>query len=353
MPIPGIALLPHLHVSVVTVTLKVWPSAGLAPSLHAFHPDGHTACADPDGSRSAATPPPSHDLDSIITWTIAGHGYPRDECTTWSKVYACEDHLEESMRPVVHRCLRPDCPECYEYWAAERAERIRTRLQGVMEILQEMGEHPGCLRHFVISPDPEISWSKIRSRRGYHDLKQYVIDSCRRHGLHGGAMVFHSHRTGGILRPGPHFHILAWGHVTPTRAFKRATGLVIKNLGARSSVHATLSYLFSHVGLAHYQDVPDGRRPINAYHFFGSASTRVVGKREFKKKLPMECPHCNKQMQITDGPVPDQDGNPTLGDYYIVYIKPAWNYRYTDVYFHRKRPLVFTAIERLPREPPP
>jgi hypothetical protein len=101
-----------------------------------------------------------------------------------------------------------------------------------------------------------------------------------------------------------------------TGEFHKGIDWVVKNLRVRKSVHATLTYLLSHVGLAH-GILPTGNLPkrllFETVVWFGSAAYNKLKMPE-KEPLPEWCPLCEDGIPasqwseldwVGQGPPPD------------------------------------------------
>jgi len=165
-----------------------------------------------------------------------------------------------------------------------------------------------CFKHarrkpiHVIFSVPEVLWSeKIEVLR----VRLYKI--AKKCGLSGGCAIFHPFREHHVQKTwywSPHFHVIAFGWVKDVRSLHSRYGWVIKNVGVRKSVHATLMYQLSHAG------VHPGHHVITWFGSLSYSKLRVDPLPEVKNV----CPLCGSPLKDLlwcgglDRPPPDKDG---------------------------------------------
>jgi hypothetical protein len=251
-------------------------------------------------------------------WGLPGHGRIKDEdpsygcgtfwrvgCLNVSKHDAGLDGRRAGMVYVKVKkrsCGRPECPKCYESWAAREAKRIERRV-GAYKMRR------GKPIHFMVSP-PERDWSLSSVR-----LKSRAFEVARAVGFHGGSCIFHPFREDEPTKRwyvSPHFHMIGYGWIKGAAENYEISGWVAKNLGVRESVSATAFYQLSHAGVWYGQ----GRK--HSVTWFGCLSYSKLQVTPEAKEVE-RCPLCQlelvKLLWSSDSgscPVPDE-----VGEYFV------------------------------------
>ena len=168
-------------------------------------------------------------------------------------------------------CARKECPKCYEAWAGKEAARAVYRLEEF---------HHGRPIHVVASPGKDLwglEYSRLRSRL-YKVLK--------RAGIKGGSVIFHPFRVPKGKSPffSPHFHVLGYGWLN---SYRGGGKWVLKNLGVRKSLHATLMYQLSHAG------VHEGFHTVT---WFGELAYNKLRIPPFQGEGKPTCPLCGAEL---------------------------------------------------------
>ncbi|MDY0237012.1 MAG: hypothetical protein RBR71_13385 [Gudongella sp.] len=214
------------------------------------------------------------------------------------------------IKTAVYHCWRPACPRCAWDWACRKASEVEERMQS-WEAAQEMTAGMQWL-HVVFSPPQEYARGMIQTKEGLNRLYGQVMKMAHDVGLDTGMVAIHPWRQnksttleGGIVdmsmswRVGVHFHVLAWGRVTRDKEQFRKDGWYVGVKSTRDNsdrdLGATLSYVFSHVGLASPVR-PEGQgRQLKAYRLFGGLSNGQLRKvDELKFERQKTCPECGE-----------------------------------------------------------
>jgi hypothetical protein len=126
-------------------------------------------------------------------------------------------------------------------------------------------------------------------------------------GLFGGCSIFHPFREheDKSWYWSPHFHVLGFGWVRHVKTLYEKYGWIIKNVGVRKSVHATLMYQLSHAGV---------HKDHHVVTWFGALSYNKLRVDPFREVKPC-CPLCDHELEdllfcgSLDRPPPDVEGN--------------------------------------------
>lgn len=174
------------------------------------------------------------------------------------------------------RCMRSVCPVCYEAWAHREGDRASHRIESYK---------PEKLRkpvHVIISPP---AWATPTS---YRKMRTTVYGLAKEVGLDGGLAIFHHLRTK-TMQEGPHFHMLAYGWVSPgaVAAIHEKTGWIIKNKGVRRSAKSTISYLLSHAAIS------ESRHTVT---WWGALSYNKLKVPKYERP-PSCCPMCERDLK--------------------------------------------------------
>ncbi len=207
-------------------------------------------------------------------------------------------------------CGRGECPVDYEYWASREAHRAERRLRAY---------RPSQFRkviHVIVSPSQEeidaLDYRKLR-------VKAYFV--LKRVGIMGGVCIFHPFRQreeDGSWYLSPHFHVMGYGWVSQVGETYEETGWIVKNLGVRQSVYATLMYQLSHAGV-YMKAEGEGKKATITW--FGELSYNKF--KAPKEELRELCPICGAPLVILtytgvgDPPLNTLDVQENEGEYFI------------------------------------
>lgn len=310
---------------------------------------------------------------SLVVWNLVGNGeyYPdvygedgillragcghlwKDEGLGCLNVGAHHDH-QALIKLIVNSCMRPQCPVCYEKWAAREAFRIDERFRRVPKLRGERREDAesrtpwGVPIHVVVSvPEleaPLMDYVKLVAKggkfvkiKGFTKLKRKMSKIAKRVGFKGGCAIFHPFANDSVPEDTeitvqvdphsgefdfkalkeyfskhnkeiklwyirPHFHLIGYGWIEATETEYLRSGWVVKNLGVRKSVMSTALYQLSHAGYR------EGQHTVS---WIGFMSNRL-----FKKCNPYPpdgfrvatCPECGAELVhvkwVGEGPSP-------------------------------------------------
>ena len=284
------------------------------------------------------------------SWVLVGHGQPYNTCGSviGKKCDNVARHSEGRTfrRYLKNNCHRRECPVCYESWGSIEAERSLIRLasyvagiskvHGIVEDTIVMhrretskeihGSICGTLDkivkkavHIVVSPAPGIQLDK----KSYPKARRKAVKLLRLSGVHGGDLIFHAKRyhcakcnseipdyhfdcpecgcKEFVWVYSPHWHCVGFGWIHNTGDNYRRFGWIIKNLGVRKSVYATMQYILSHA--TYFKDPSpeenSNRKPVNfcIVTWFGDLAYNqlpAIPKMGMVKEL---CPHCGLLLQ--------------------------------------------------------
>ena len=201
--------------------------------------------------------------DNGEPWSLPGHGISYELCgkigfkgcpeLTFATV---ERHDVKKYRRT---CGRAECPVCSQAWSTLEAWAAMERFnaaqkQGVAQIR--------LLKHVVVSPPSTAhAWSVKK-------LRKVAYRTLSRTGVKGGVCIFHPFRwrcstcglddescecetepARGVWYWSPHFHAVAHGWIDGTAEEFARSGWLVKNLGLRANLYATLKYQLSHAGV--------------------------------------------------------------------------------------------------------
>lgn len=197
------------------------------------------------------------------------------------------------VKLIAHTCMRPQCPVCYEKWAAREAYRINDRFKRVPKLpgtrTSEAEDRTvwGVPIHLMISVPELDAWlmDVTLGFSGIRKLRRKMARIAKRVGFLGGCAIFHpfSNEDEGedesisvkidafsgefdykslkeyfakrnkdvklwFIRP--HFHLIGYGRIdgAEVAANYKENGWVVVNLGTRDSVMQTALYQLSHAG---------------------------------------------------------------------------------------------------------
>jgi len=204
-------------------------------------------------------------------WSLPGHGKPQEECGKIGFIGCPELALDPAwispekaaikhdIKKFRHSCDEASCPKDYENWSTLAAHRVMERFDAAAKL--QYIKHKNLLKHIISSPPRACdAWSIERLRA--HSYRALKATGCK-----GGVSIFHPFRwrcsicgldeescecdgeSAGVWYWSPHFHIIGHGWIEGTVDHYAKTGWVIKNLGLRANLFATLKYQLSHAGV--------------------------------------------------------------------------------------------------------
>lgn len=232
---------------------------------------------------------------------VNGHGVERADGVSYAgKIY---------VKRVKNSCKRAECPVCYEKWIAREVNRALRRLEAYSKWDKPI--------HVIASPgqaDVDVM--------DYAKLRKKANQILRSVGVLGGVMIIHPFRKmqpeaergsytflgGTSWYLSPHFHVVCYGWVSQVGQQYERSGWIVKNLGLRESVGATLYYQLSHAG------VYIGKHKKATITWFGRLSYSKLKVVEPEKKGV--CPICHRQLVRLEWfggldrppPIPEQEG---------------------------------------------
>jgi hypothetical protein len=196
-------------------------------------------------------------------------------------------------------CYRAECPECYLKWLAREANRGTHKIESYAKKMKEKPIH-------VIVSIP--IW---HHNKDVQELRRASYDILDKLGIKAGCMILHPFRYDRKQKSwyySPHFHIIGFGWVNDPRQVYRDSGFIVKNLGIRKSVYATLYYQLSHCG------IKKGKHSVT---WFGHLSNGNIAKyhpecKPIEEKREHLCPICQCKLRPliwvrTDRPPPQED----------------------------------------------
>jgi hypothetical protein len=181
------------------------------------------------------------------------------------------------VRRYQWRCLRAECPICYEAWAGKEAGKIEHRLRGAPKKSRPI--------HVVVSP----SMTDILTLT-YEQLRAKTYSISKASGFRGGSCIFHPFRENDLTNQwyfSPHFHLIGYGWIKGTKEGYERHGWVVKNVGLRKTVAGTALYQLSHAGIH------------GKYHtvtWFGALSYNKL-KVPRSEDVVEVCPLCGEKLQ--------------------------------------------------------
>ena len=215
---------------------------------------------------------------------LVAQGRSYQYCMKWNSL-GC-DNIKEHPRNqhyaehTLKTCKTSHCPLCFESWIARQANRTARRLQKFLK------NRKFKFRHIVLSPPPNQNYDE-------HSLKKWLKTVMEVANIQTACVFFHPFRFNkdkSIPYESPHFHLLAYGHITNTTEFYNKTKWTIKNLGnleTDKDIFTCTRYLLSHTG------VKKGR---SAVRYLGDISYRKL-KVEKDSVIP-HCPYCKLPLRI-------------------------------------------------------
>ena len=201
---------------------------------------------------------------------------------------------ECKTKPTVMKriCWRALCHICYKEVANREANNAYERLQQGKELYKIERIFIGNAKHIVISPPHRIH-AEMETVEGFKKVMTDTYSIIKRTGILGGILIIHSHR--GSAKEGwefsPHFHIVGFGYV---KNLPNRLGWIIKNIGYRKSIKATIRYLLTHHGIALNTEHKElEKRMLYSVRWFGKFSYNKLIKKVEKTELkPLICEYC-------------------------------------------------------------
>jgi len=240
-------------------------------------------------------------LNPIVFWKLPKWGTANVGCGEVSGIKACPEG-DNKPKLLYKRCFRPECPVCYGSWANREASHGVERLEKGERVYYRVGKKTYRVRHIVFSPPQDEALKAMISMDGFKDLRSECVRVVKKAGIHGGCVIFHSHREKliqgvSVWFYSPHFHILGYGYLMNAKDFFDLTGWVYKNKGVRKTVSGTVFYLLTHAGLGYVDD----KRVFHSVTWFGSFGySRLVIKSETRRVVYEECEVCGSNLHRYD-----------------------------------------------------
>lgn len=199
-----------------------------------------------------------------VELTLPGQGAPEPGCGTPVPMH-CADH--DGAFWIKSHCKSRDCPDCYHGWAKSEADKAALRIAWGAKYLQATRKGVRArIVHCVVS----MRAPGAATDRAIDESRASAYAIAKRHGIEGGAVVFHPWRKGddpadGYVPDGYwHHHIVGvnFGDITPGGDDRDADGnvIVFKHIldaeysdygGIRHGygISRLLAYLLTHAGL--------------------------------------------------------------------------------------------------------
>lgn len=237
-------------------------------------------------------------------WNLPGHGESYGDCGSW-RMKGClnvDGHHQEGLlekmsskvfvRLYKRRCLRAECPVCYESWAGKEAGKIAYRLKAWRK---------GRVIHLIVSPSfldvCRLDFEELRA-------KSYVVS--KKSGFLGGSCIFHPFREEESTKKwyfSPHFHLIGYGWIKGTKEGYASHGWVVKNAGIRKTIGGTALYQLSHAGIS------EGRHTVTWFGRLSYNNLKVPPKPE---EIEV-CPICGERLRplwyFGADPLPEKEGD--------------------------------------------
>jgi hypothetical protein len=185
------------------------------------------------------------------------------------------------VKYVRNSCHRALCPICWVDWANREAKKAVRRLDAF--VLKNHGGKRLRPIHVVVSLprfDYFLPFDKMREK-SYGVLKHV--------NLLGGMMIYHPRRKkkSGEWYYSPHFHVVGYGWIRDVRHVYVYSGYVVRNLGVRRSVKATVFYQLSHCGIS---------EDYHTVTWFGCLSYNKLRVPKIEDE-PSVCPLCGQRLR--------------------------------------------------------
>jgi hypothetical protein len=240
----------------------------------------------------------SFSLSQWSKWSLPGHGIADPDCGSFGLKGCMRVDLHQAkgypsmifVKKYKRSCGRAQCPVDFEKWASKEAHRATRRIEEFQRQYPEMGK----TLHVVVSPSQadidSLDYAKLR-KKVYLALK-----SCS---VRAGICIIHPFRLNHQNKTwylSPHFHIVGFGWVRNSASFYQKTQWVVKNLGLRNSVYATIAYQLSHAGV--YMRAEDERGKKTTVTWFGKLSYNQFKYHPEDEKE--ECPICGSFLTLLE-----------------------------------------------------
>lgn len=260
-------------------------------------------------------------------WSLPGHGKAYDDCGTFGYL-GCLDTVAHAIKRAdgvdytgkiyikkyKRNCARSECPVDFETWASKEAHRATRRLTAFGKTLKGGRNSP---IHVIVSVPQEdmetLPYDKLRVR---------AQKQAQKAGLWGGLVIVHPFRENdeGCWYLSPHFHMLGYGWISNAAKVYQETGWIVKNLGVRKSVYATIQYQLSHAGV--YMKAEREKSKKATITWFGCLS---YSKFHYEDDTPPAhvCPICEQKLRVVqwkgvgDPPLLTIEGFQDTGEYII------------------------------------
>lgn len=287
-----------------------------------------------------------HDIEfeqgqRVLEWALPGHGQSYLQCGSVF-ISGCDNFYEHSNHKgkaemLKRSCKRLECPTCYESASSHRALTSLTRfatffrqkqplekyLRGLVHeyrhsrtkevkklIINDLEQFCAVkskpVKHIVASPPQTATWAE---KKAFLSNRSYAYKVLKLAGSTGGLVIPHPYRLkcekcGHHPIPdhkrtcpkcgherfiwyfSPHFHCLGFGWIKNTKQNYGVNGWIVKNLGIRNSIYATVQYLLSHAGIA---------KRVLTITWFGELGTRTkgIGKTATIPRIRHYCNECD------------------------------------------------------------
>jgi len=223
-----------------------------------------------------------------------------DWCGTWG-AEGClknEAHPEDKVYAKKYKrsCFIPLCPVCKNDWLYREANRATERI----DYYSKLTGMPA--KHLVWSP---ASYNPV-CYKSLKSLRRACYEGLKEVGVKASMVIFHAYRDrvyNGFKQwyYSPHFHIIGHGWIDGTPEYQKKSNCVIKNLGVRESVLATVIYQLSHCSI---------KEKHHAVTWMGGMSYSKL-KMPVKDVNTKKCPYCDTllvRLAFCDGYDPPPDG---------------------------------------------
>jgi hypothetical protein len=268
-------------------------------------------------------------LTNWASWSLPGHGEAYDDCGTLGFLGCLDtvahagkrlDGVDYTGKVYIKRykrnCGRAECPVDFETWASKEAHRATRRLEAFQKTVRGGRSSP---IHVIVSP----SQGDIDTL-DYKALRERAYKVMKRIGVFAGIVLIHPFRRnrgrkGNSWYLSPHFHVLGFGWVSHVGESYQETGYIVKNLGVRQSVYATLQYQLSHAGVYMKAEGEKGKKATITW--FGSLSYNQFHYEDEPTK--QVCPICEQSLHVVewqgvgDPPLLRLEQFIDLGEYFV------------------------------------
>jgi len=245
------------------------------------------------------------------------------DCGEWVR-YGClnlSNHPGGRAYVRTHQvtCFKASCEVCWDKWVSREAHRGTHKLETYGSIRRKPAKH-------IVISIPVKDWYMP-----FEKMKEKARELLKTNNIEGGCLIFHPfrHEDLTVLSNGadgiedkkfwywsPHFHIIGFGWIqskTVEDGYAQ-TEWVLRNLGVRDSIHATLWYQLSHAGL----EIPGVKgKHHHTITWFGNLSNTMIAKcyracKPEKSEAYNMCPICQCRLKRISHHLPGQR------------LKPPW-----------------------------